>query len=406
MNLKWNKMLLEDVTSNITDGKHGDCENQDRSNFYFVSVKDVYDGAIHYENARQITESDFLEVHKRTKLESNDILITNSGTIGRMALVKDNELTSRTTFQKSIAIIKPRKELVNPEFLYYYLLCGIPLLSEFAGGTTQKNLLLKDLRKFEIYIPDLFSQKKIVSILSSIDKKIELNNKINDNLEQMAQAIFKSWFIDFDPFKDEKFVESELGLIPEGWKVVKIGDITVEIREKVKKENLKVFSAVKTGDLILSEEYFTKKVYSEDIGKYIIVKQNDFAYNPARVNIGSLGMNNFDFDGCVSPVYVVFRTEESYHNYFNMYFKTQNFKQEVILRSSGSVRQSMNYKDFSLIEFVYPSADSIKKFNEIYISLINIENQNNLEIEKLIHTRDFLLPKLISGEIDVSQVKI
>ena len=91
---------LSALSLNITDGKHGDCENSPTSGYYFISCKDVRDGTIHYEDARQITERDFFDAHKRTLLEPNDILITNSGTIGRMAFVTDTPQTSKTTFHR------------------------------------------------------------------------------------------------------------------------------------------------------------------------------------------------------------------------------------------------------------------------------------------------------------------
>ena len=115
------------------------------------------------------------------------------------------------------------------------------------------------------------------------------NRRINDNLEQQAQALFKSWFVDFEPFKDGKFVDSELGMIPEGWRVEELGNITNSITEKAgNRTDVKVLSPVNTGELLLSEEYFTKQVYSKNLAKYIMVAPNDFSYNPARINIGSI----------------------------------------------------------------------------------------------------------------------
>lgn len=101
---------LNDACVQITDGKHGDCESQDNSGYYFISVKDISNGCVAYNNARQITECDFIDAHKRTKLEAGDILFTNSGTLGRMCLVPSNDFTDKTTFQKSVAILKPDKE--------------------------------------------------------------------------------------------------------------------------------------------------------------------------------------------------------------------------------------------------------------------------------------------------------
>jgi type I restriction enzyme, S subunit len=108
---------LQDISLLVTDGKHGDCRNEDGSGFYFVSCKDVRDGWIDYSGARQITEADYLDTHRRTQLETNDIVITNSGTIGRMALVPNAPETNRTTFQKSVAIVKPNQEKVVPQWL-------------------------------------------------------------------------------------------------------------------------------------------------------------------------------------------------------------------------------------------------------------------------------------------------
>ncbi|MDO8671197.1 MAG: restriction endonuclease subunit S, partial [Dehalococcoidia bacterium] len=137
---------LEEICAQITDGKHGDCQNEDHSGFYFISCKDVAGGKINYNNARQITEADFIDTHRRTRLEPSDILITNSGTIGRMAIAPNHDLTHRTTFQKSVAILKPIPNKVEVRFLYYRLQADMRRLTEFAGGTAQKNLLLRDLR--------------------------------------------------------------------------------------------------------------------------------------------------------------------------------------------------------------------------------------------------------------------
>ena len=171
-----------------------------------------------------------------------------------------------------------------------------------------------------IRIPvNLSDQRKIAGILSALDSKIENNNKINANLEAQAEALFKSWFVDFTPFKDQPFVDSELGPIPQGWKVGKLGDIALQSTEKVLTRNdVKVLSPITTGKLVLSEEYFTKQVFSKSIRNYKIVKQGAFAYNPARVNIGSLGMNEFKFDGCVSPVYVVFECLKGYSFFLSL----------------------------------------------------------------------------------------
>ena len=221
-------------------------------------------------------------------------------------------------------------------------------------------------------------------------------------MEEQAKALFKSWFIDFEPFKDDKFVDTELGRIPEGWEIKSVGEITANIKEKVgDRKDVKVLSPITSGHLVLSEDYFSKRVFSESVAKYIVVHYNDFAYNPARINIGSIGMNEFGYDGCVSPVYVVFRTEPGYEYFFDLFRQTTLFKEEVKKRAIGGVRQTLSYNDFSLIQLVYPPKYIVQQFNTIYLSLFREIKANNEINTKLERARDILLPRLMSGELVV-----
>ena len=156
---------------------------------------------------------------------------------------------------------------------------------------------------------------------------------------------------------------------------------------------------------MLSEEYFTKQVFSESIAKYKVVEIGDFAYNPARVNIGSLGRNNYDFDGCVSPVYVVFSCKDGYAHLFDLYRKTQKFKTEVNLRAIGGVRQSLNYKDFAFIQCIIPPLHVVEKFNAIYDHLLVMQKHTEEENDRLASLRDSLLPRLMSGELKVNEIE-
>ena len=238
--------------------------------------------------------------------EFGDIIYARRGDIEKCAYVTTNE----EKWLCGTGCLKIRcNNGVNSRFIAYQLSTAEckKWITGNAVGTTMLNLSKGILSNLPLLVPSHEDQRRIASILSSLDRKIELNNKINADLEEMAQAIFKNWFVDFEPFKDGKFVDSELGMIPEGWKVGTLRDITNNKTAKVKERNdVKVLSPVTSGELVLSEEYFTKQVFSSSIAKYKIVNKGDFAYNPARVNIGSIGRNEFDFDGCVSPVYVVF----------------------------------------------------------------------------------------------------
>ena len=241
-----------------------------------------------------------------------------------------------------------------------------------------------------VNLPKISTQSKVVNILDNFDKKIELNNQINDNLYGIGKALYQEYF---ENKKD--------------YKLKKLSEVTTNNRNKIDQtKEYKVLSAVNTGDLVLSDDYFDKQVYSKDIGKYLGVDKNDFAYNPARINIGSIGLNTFDFNCCVSPVYVTFSVDADYVDFFDFYFKSKKFKAEVTLRASGSVRQALNYNDFGMIEIPYPPKEMIIRFNNFYKTIKDKINKNIYEINNLEHLRDTLLPKLMNGEIDLDKIVI
>lgn len=173
---RWENKKLGEVCSLITDGKHGDCNNEENSGYYFLSAKDVKNSTLNYENARQITKVDFEETHRRTNLKPGDVLVTNSGTIGRMAIAPFDDKTYRTTFQKSVAVIKPIPEFINNVYCCYHLEADLSKLVNVSAGTAQKNLLLGDLKKHVVFLPSICEQQSIVAkldALSSETKKLE-----------------------------------------------------------------------------------------------------------------------------------------------------------------------------------------------------------------------------------------
>lgn len=138
----------------ITDGKHGDCENDSNSGYYFASAKDVRNSTILFDQARQITKSCFEETHRRTNLKAGDICMVNTGaTIGRTSIAPNDERTSKTTFQKSVAVIKTIPEKLNNKYCCYLLQADLKKLTNTSSGTAVKNLLLGDLKKHSCHLP-------------------------------------------------------------------------------------------------------------------------------------------------------------------------------------------------------------------------------------------------------------
>lgn len=368
-----------------------------------LSPKNIINGELNLDKCTYIKWDKYYE-SPEIMINPNEIIITKTGSsVGRTTFVR--RVVHPMTLNPQLVVLKNISE--NAEFLSYYIKSALfqSVLKSIVVGSAIPTLSQKNLANLIINVPkEVAYQRRIASILSSLDRKIELNNKINADLEEMAQAIFKNWFVDFEPFKDGKFVDSELGMIPEGWKVGTLGDITKNKSAKVKERNdVKVLSPVTTGELVLSEEYFTKQVFSSSIAKYKIVNKGDFAYNPARVNIGSLGRNEFDFDGCVSPVYVVFSVLDGYENYFDLFRKTDFFKDSVASLAIGGVRQSLSYDDLSSIEVIIPSENAVEEFNNLYNQMKKTIKANKLENSRLSTLRDTLLPRLMSGELEVPE---
>jgi type I restriction enzyme S subunit len=186
---EWEEKSIGDLCSLITDGKHGDCENEADSRYYFVSVKDLINGDIFYNNVRHITKKDFEETHKRTDLKPGDILLTSSGTIGRMVIVKDDPKTYRTTLQKSVAILKPISRIAPSYYLFSLLKSEMKNITELAGGSTIANLLLGDLKRFKIRYPGLFLINKFEKLINPIYKNIEHKNKENQKLSELKELL-------------------------------------------------------------------------------------------------------------------------------------------------------------------------------------------------------------------------
>lgn len=402
--MEWKEVRLGEV-ADVQTGPFGSQlhkENYVNKGTPIVTVEHLGNKWFTSQKLPMVSDEDKLRLAKYCSQEG-DVIFSRVGSVDRCSYVSKEY--SGWLFSGRCLRVRPRSG-INPEYLYYFLTNEgtKQYIRNIAVGATMPSINTKLLNEVPITIPSLDDQRRIVSILSSLDRKIELNNKINADLEEMAQAIFKNWFVDFEPFKDGKFVDSELGMIPEGWKVGTLGDITKNKSAKVKERNdVKVLSPVTTGELVLSEEYFTKQVFSSSIAKYKIVNKGDFAYNPARVNIGSLGRNEFDFDGCVSPVYVVFSVLDGYENYFDLFRNTDFFKDSVASLAIGGVRQSLSYDDLCSIEVIIPSENAVEEFNNLYNQMKKTIKANKLENSRLSLLRDTLLPRLMSGELEVPE---
>jgi type I restriction enzyme S subunit len=178
----WVLCRLGDISTLITDGKHGDAIAQPNSGYYFLSAKDVQNGKLQYDNARQITYEDFFETHRRTNLEAGDLCIVNTGaTIGKTALVDDSELTPKTTFQKSVAVIKVLNQFTNMKYVEYFIINETPKLLKTSKGSAINNLLLGDMKNVLFPMPPLSEQNRIVQ---KLDELMQYCNELEASIKQ------------------------------------------------------------------------------------------------------------------------------------------------------------------------------------------------------------------------------
>jgi type I restriction enzyme S subunit len=166
---------------------------------YFLSAKDVKNGELNYDYARQITYDDFIETHRRTNLEAGDLCLVNTGaTIGKIAIAKDHELTPRTTFQKSVAIIKLVKNLLITQYVEMFLRSIVPELMKTSGGSAINNLLLGDLKNLLFPLPPLSEQQRIVAKVQQLMQMVsQLEQQVQQSqtqAQQMLQAVLKESF--------------------------------------------------------------------------------------------------------------------------------------------------------------------------------------------------------------------
>ncbi len=399
---------LAELSLNITDGKHGDCQGENDSGFYFISCKDVKDGQINYNDARQITEKDFLDAHKRTKLEPNDILVTNSGTIGRMAFIRDIPETHRTTFQKSVAIVKPDSGKIMPRYLYYQLQnCMADFINQ-SNGSAQKNLLLSTMRAFKLWIHEEGKkQERIAEILSAYDDLIENNQKQINLLEEAAQRLYKEWFVDlrFPGHETTTIVDG----VPEGWRVDRADSFfDMSIGKTPPRAEKQWFTDGATGTPWVSiSDMGSSGVYvfqtSEGLTEDAISKHNikvvpaDTVLLSFKLTVGRVSITADN--SCTNEAIAHFVIKDStLREYVYLYLKCFGYDS---LGNTSSISKAVNSKIVKGMQFIMPDRTVLSQFHQVLRPIFDeIKNHQKANIY-LAEARDRLLPKLMNGEIEV-----
>ena len=372
----------------------------------YLRITDINDdGSLNFSDLKSVDAEDA----EKYILKENDIVFARTGnSTGRSYFYEKQH----GTFVYAGFLIKfsldPNK--VNPRILKYYTHSKpyFDWVNSFDTGATRGNINAKTYGDMEIELPSRKVQDKIVSILSSLDRKIELNNKINANLEEMAQAIFKNWFVDFEPFKDGKFVDSELGMIPEGWKVGTLGEFCkcllggTPSRSKEEYWNGEV-NWINSGEInkfriLEASEKITELGLAKSATKLLPKKTTVLAITGAT--LGQVSLLEIDTCANQSVIGVLENTEVPYE-YIYPFIKDRI--EMLIQHQTGGAQQHINKDNVESLIFLLPAINVL----EDYISLVSpmykrIESQcfENLYLSTL---RDTLLPRLMSGELEVPE---
>ncbi len=336
--------------------------------------------------------------------QQRELLLTSVGTLGVPYVIKEEEFYFKdgnlTWFRHFNGL--------DVEYLYYWFLSpyGKNEINTKAIGSTQKALTIDSLSKFDIKIPaNLDDQRRIASILSSLDRKIELNNKINADLEEMAQAIFKNWFVDFEPFKDGKFVDSELGMIPEGWKVGRLTEIASYMNglamQKFPPENnedsLPVLKIKELGQGFCGTDSDRCSCNIKDECK---IHNGDVIFSWS----GTLLVDVWCGGDCGLNQHLFKVTSKDYPKWF-YYYWTKHHLQEFIHIAKDKAVTMGHIKRGHLEEAMVaiPDNDSMEKAHELFEPILSKLISLRLESSRLSTLRDTLLPRLMSGELEVPE---
>ena len=410
---EWKQYKLEEVCKSIADGDHMPPPKSNKG-IPFVTISNIVDNRLDFSNTHFVPLSYYDGLDDKRKPNVGDTIYSVVGTFGKPVYVKEDK---PFVFQRHIAILRPDESKVVPQFLFYKLLSPqfYRKADVMAVGAVQRTISLTSLRNATIQLPPLKIQSKIVDVLSSLDDKIAVNKKICENLEAQAQALFKHWFVDFAPFRDGKFVESELGLIPEGWRVGKAEDFyTINIGKTPPRAERQWFSESKGNNKIWisisdmgscgtfisdSKEYLTPEAQSKF---NIVMVPTGTILLSFKLTIGRVAIADNELTTNEAIARFILPNSD-YREFTYLYLRQYKYGS---LGSTSSIATAVNSKIIKSMPLLMPSIEVLTKFSSFVSKLFDEMRILNKESARLATLRDTLLPKLMSGEIKVNEITL
>lgn len=409
--------ILENLLDKLIDYR-GKTPKKTLSGVPLVTAKIVKNGTING-YTEYIAEEDYDKWMVRGFPKVGDVILTTEAPLGEVALLKEEKVA----LAQRIVCLRGKNNVLDNTYLKYYLQSGKgqKSLSARESGTTVTGIKQAELRRVDIEYPAYDDQRRIASILSSLDRKIELNNKINADLEKMAQTIFKNWFVDFEPFKDGKFVESELGMIPEGWKVISLNEILDNVSgysykgSELQSSNI-AMATIKNFERKggFKTEGYKEIVISKKIKETqfvdmfdVLVAHTDLTQNAEIVGNPAIVLSKGGYEKLIMSMdltKVISKIDGITNGLLYCILSTSRFKEHALGYVNGTTVLHMSKK--AVPEYTCAFPKDINQIRDLCITLDSIYKRMAVtyeETSRLSHLRDTLLPKLMSGELEVSE---
>jgi len=377
-----------------------------------VKIKNVNNRIVTLSNVEYFPNEKVTEKLRKFFLENGDLLIamTGQGSVGRVGKLRLSS-NQKVLLNQRVGKFIIESDSLDKEFLYQIISSPYyeQILFDAGNGSGQPNLSPDAILDVEIPFPDIFIQRKIAKILSSLDDKVWFLQRQNEILEKIIQSIFKSWFIDFDG--QTEFVDSELGEIPKGWEVCSLKEVLSLLKDGSHNPPQRVKEGIKfiagASDLKHFEidftncTYITKEEY-EKIHKYWEIKSDDILLTIVGT-VGNIGIvKEFDLPFSLQRSIAVLRPNDKIDFVF-LYclLNTIEFEQFLYANINPTGQPGIYLGTLSEFKIVLPSQELIKSFSKISKPIISLIQKNYENIRMLKNIRDYLLPKLMSGEIRV-----
>ena len=398
MKSEWNIGTISEVCSLVTDGSHYSPKSCDNGE-YMVSVKDFKGFGFDFSNCKHISSSDYEKMKASGCIpECGDILIGKDGARFFEDIIIYNQ-TEKPALLSSIAILRCNSDIILPQFLYY--ICKNPVFKKdvrdnYGSGSAIPRIVLKDFKRMPISYPDLDEQRRIVASLVAIDDRILLNTAINENLESQAQAIFKAWFVDFEPFG---------GVMPEDWRIGSLSEICGYSKDKVNIEDLTLDTYYSTENMQPNRQGAVQATTLPTIKQTTACKKGDVLISNIRPYFKKI-IYCFADCGCSTDVLCFVPNKSEYSAFLYCALYSNKFFDYMVAGSKGTKMPRGDKQQIMMYPICIPSTEYVEQFSKIVAPMLETVYINRLEANDLAILRDTLLPKLMKGEIDVSEVKI